>query len=111
MGCTWVYLMKRPDGHNKKYVKQGIIRRFPALHIFLMLFFFYKFVFSKSAYRAYPVIRKICKFGAGLDSVVRITHFGIIDISAGFTYIAFHDQYLLAYFHVLSKGKFPDSIQ
>ncbi len=55
-----------------------------------ILFFFYEFVFSKSADRAYPVFRKILKSCARLDPVVRIANFRVINISARFAYITFH---------------------
>lgn len=51
---------------------------------------FYKYFFSHSADRAYPIFRNIFKSCSWCDSVVRIAELRIIYISAWFTYIFLH---------------------
>ena len=46
-----------------------------------------EFFLACSAYRAYPVVRQICKCGAGLYTVVGIADSRVIHISAGITFI------------------------
>lgn len=50
---------------------------------------FRKHILANAADRAYPVVRQILKSGAGSDIAVRISHSGIIDVTAGITNILF----------------------
>ena len=52
---------------------------------------FYKYIFSKSAKRAHPVVGNIFKGCAGGDSTVRVADVRVIDVAAGFTHILVHD--------------------
>lgn len=43
---------------------------------------FYKYVFSKTADGADPVVRNILESGAGGDAVIRIAQFRVVDVAA-----------------------------
>ncbi len=54
------------------------------------LCFLDKFFFADSANRANPVFWQIFKSGAGGDTVIRITYFGVVDVSAGVAFVFGH---------------------
>ena len=47
-------------------------------------------ILAYAAEGAYPIFRQIFEGGSGLDAIVGIAKFGIINISANIAYILFH---------------------
>ncbi len=49
-----------------------------------------KLVLAKEAGRADPVVRQFLELGSGGNALVRVSYFGIVNISAGFAFILLH---------------------
>ena len=58
------------------------------------LFFFAELILAYSAERAFEVLGKILKLGAGSDSVIGIACFFVINVSAYVAYILLHYNFL-----------------
>lgn len=68
--------------------------------------FFAEIIFAYAAESTLKVIGKVLEFGAGCDSVIRVTGGFIVYPSAYVTYILFHFVFLQFYF-ISSKSAAP----
>lgn len=63
------------------------------LHCILLLRY-RELILAYAAQRAYPIISESFKCGSGFNSVIRISQFGIINITANVTNIFTHSAHL-----------------
>lgn len=60
----------------------------------ILLLRYRELILAYAAQRAYPIISESFKCGSGFNSVIRISQFGIINITANVTNIFTHSNHL-----------------